>query len=300
MSPAAKRASALSFGDHGPRGATSRGVVMQGALVIAISGILFWVVWLYGTALRDARYLDGWLLMALMALQVYYHLRRKTSSLSPKAATLWRQIHIFAGYVLVAVFLSHSNWSLPDTYFEWALWGCTVLVVLSGIIGTYLAWVVQAKLRGDNEIVLERIPKKRAELANEVRALATTPRTEQLALELPVAPYKEWILDFYTSRLEGFFRGPSHPVAHIVGSQRHMKGVIAEIDDLERYVDKGGREKLSVIKAMVIEKDRLDFALVQLQLSKVWLLIHVPVTYSLIVLIVLHALIVYSYSSGVW
>lgn len=300
MSSAAKRTSAASFGSYNLRGGTSRGIIFQSILLTLIASILFWTVWLYGSALRDARYLDGWLLAALMTLQVYFHVRKKISNLSPKAATAWRQIHIFTGYVIVALFISHSNFSLPDANFEWVLWICSVLVILSGILGTYLTWAVQAKLRGNDEIILERIPKRRAEVAKEIYALATASDKGQLSLELPVAPYTEWILDFYTNQLKGFLQGPHHRLAHMVGSQRHMKRLLGEIDDLERYVDKNGREKLDAIKALVLEKDRLDFAQVQLRLSKAWLLVHVPVTYSLVILIVLHALVVYAYSSGVW
>jgi len=50
----------------------------------------------------------------------------------------------------------------------------------------------------------------------------------------------------------------------------------------------------------VIEKDRLDFAQVYLGLNKGWLFVHVPVTYALMVLTVLHVVIVYAFSTGPW
>ena len=50
----------------------------------------------------------------------------------------------------------------------------------------------------------------------------------------------------------------------------------------------------------VIEKDRLDFARVNLALAKGWLFVHVPVTYALIVLTLLHILVVYGFSSRAW
>jgi len=49
-----------------------------------------------------------------------------------------------------------------------------------------------------------------------------------------------------------------------------------------------------------VEKDRLDFARVYLGLTKGWLFVHVPVTYALIILTLLHILVVYAYSSGPW
>ena len=75
----------------------------------------------------------------------------------------WRKIHIFLGYLLIAAFISHSDFSLPDTGFEWALWAAFVLVTLSGIFGTYLAWSLQAKRGIDERVRYDRIPTRRAE-----------------------------------------------------------------------------------------------------------------------------------------
>ena len=50
----------------------------------------------------------------------------------------------------------------------------------------------------------------------------------------------------------------------------------------------------------MVEKDRLDFARIYLGLANGWLFVHVPVTYSLIVLTVLHVVVVYAFSSGPW
>src|SRR5262245_66433056 len=82
-------------------------------LIAATSVALFWLVWIYGNGLRDPRYLDGWLLAGGMSLQVFFHIAIKTASLSPKSATRWRRIHIYVGYLLIAAFISHSDFSLP-------------------------------------------------------------------------------------------------------------------------------------------------------------------------------------------
>jgi hypothetical protein len=273
------------------------GQTVQGLLIAAISGGLFWLVWLYGNGLRDARYLDGWVLAGGMGLQLYFHIAIKTASLSPKAASRWRKIHIFIGYLLIAVFISHSDFSLPDTAFEWALWAGFVLVTLSGILGTYLAWAVKAK-HGLDDISYERIATRRAELARDMHAAVAKSDTSAAAIALPAPPHDAWIRDLYTTRLRDFFQGQRNFAAHLIGSQRPLKRLTDEIDNLSRYVDQRSQEKLAAIKSLVIEKDRLDFARVYLGLAKGWPLVHVPVTYALIVLTVLHVLVVYAFSSG--
>ncbi|WP_072394064.1 hypothetical protein [Hyphomicrobium sp. CS1GBMeth3] len=274
------------------------------ALSIAImSGGLFWLVWIYGNGLRDARYLDGWILAGGMGLQLYFHIAIKSARMSPKSATRWRKTHIFLGYVLIAAFVSHSDFSLPDTGFEWALWASFVLVTLSGIFGAYLSWSLKAKRRIDEGLNHDRIPALRAELARDIHAAVVEidPAVDQIALPgLPALPHDAWIMDLYIADLRDYFQRPRNFAAHLIGSQRPLKRLTDEIDHLSRYVDQQGQEKLITIRNLVIEKDRLDFAHVYLGLNKAWLFVHVPVTYALVAMTVLHVLVVYAFSSGAW
>ena len=107
-------------------------------------------------------------------------------------------------------------------------------------------------------------------------------------------------MELYTDHLRHFFEGQRNAAAHLIGSQRPLKQLTDEIDGLSRYVDQQSQEKLAVIKELVVEKDRLDFARVYLGLTRAWLLVHVPATYGLIVLTVLHVLVVYAFSAGAW
>jgi hypothetical protein len=105
-------------------------------------------------------------------------------------------------------------------------------------------------------------------------------------------------MDIYTTHLRDFVQGQLNFTAHLIGSHRPLKRLTDEIDNLSPYVDKQSQEKLAAIKNLVVEKDRLDFARVYLGLTKGWLFVHVPVTYALMVLTVLHVLVVYSF--GAW
>jgi hypothetical protein len=298
---AGARAPAGSIGGRSPG---SAGYLIrqaaQSILIAAISGGLFWLVWIYGNGLRDPRYLDGWVLAGGMSVQLYFHIAIKAASLSPKSAMRWRKIHIFLGYLLIAVFISHSDFSLPDTGFEWALWAGFVLVTLSGIFGAYLAWSLKTKGRIDEGVSYDRIPALRAELARDVQAAVAEADPDAAQIALPGLPHDAWIMDLYTNHLRDFFQGPRNFTAHLIGSQRPLKRLTDEIDSLSNYVDQQSQEKLAAIKDLAVEKDRLDFARVYLGLTKGWLFVHVPVTYGLIALTVLHVLVVYAFSSGAW
>jgi len=298
---AERRASGGSIGGHGLRfGGYLNSQMVQGLLIAAISGGLFWLVWIYGNALRDPRFLDGWLLAGGVVFQLCFHAAIKTARLSPKSAMRWRKVHIFLGYLLVAAFISHTDFSLPDTGLEWALWTPFVLVTLSGIFGTYLAWSLQAKRGIDERVPYDRIPARRSELARDVHAAVAKTDPAAAAIALPALPYDAWIMDLYITHLRDFFQEQRNSTAHLIGSQRPLKRLTDEINNLSSYVDRHSQEKLAVIKNLVIEKDRLDFAHVYLGLTKGWLYVHVPATYVLIVMMVLHVLVVYSFSSGTW
>jgi hypothetical protein len=237
-------------------------------------------------------------LAAGIGLQLYFHITIKMGLLSPKSIMRWRKFHVFVGLLLISAFLSHLNTTLPDTSFEWALWMCFVLVTASGIFGTYLARSLKAKRGIDESVTYDRIPARRAELAREAEATVAQTDPADAAIGLPLRPHEAWIKDLHTAHLRDFFQGHRNSMAHITGSQRQLMRLTDEIDNLSRYVDKQSQEKLEAIKTLVIEKDRLDFAAVHFGLTKGWQLIHVPVTYALIIMTVLHIVVVYAFSSG--
>ncbi|MEW5964298.1 MAG: hypothetical protein AB1749_12120 [Pseudomonadota bacterium] len=269
-------------------------------LIAALSGALLWLVWIYGNGLRDPRYLDGWVLAAGMGLQITFHVATTTARLSPTAAVRWRKLHIFLGFLLIAAFASHIDLSLPDTGFEWALGAGFVLVALSGCFGVYLTWSAKAKGGIDERVDADRIATRRAELARDVQAAVARTDPAAARIALPAPPYDAWIADLYASHLQDFLTGPRNLAAHLVGSRRPLERLTDEIENLSRHVDQWSREKLAAIKSLVIEKDRLDASFVHHALAKAWLLVHVPVTYALTVLTVLHVLVVYAFSSGNW
>jgi hypothetical protein len=272
----------------------------QALLIATLSAGLFGLVWLYSSALRDPRYLDGWILAGGMILQLGFHIAVKSGGLSPKSAVRWRKFHVLLGYLLIAAFASHCDFSLPDTALEWMLWTGFVLVTLSGVLGRYLAWSMKVKGIVDERTALERIPEQRAELARNLQTLLTRADPASAALGLPVPPHDAWIMDLYTTHLSDFFAGQRNVSAHLVRSQGPLKQLTDEIEDLARYVDPQSKDKLAAIRELVIEKDRLDFACVQQSLTRGLFFVHVPVTYALIVFSVLHVVVAYAYSSGVW
>ena len=263
-----------------------------------MSAGLLWLVSIYGDALRDARYLDGWLLAGGMSLQIGFHIAVKTAGLAPKSAVRWRKVHIFAGYLMIVVFVSHCDFSWPDTNFEWVLWAAFMAVTLSGLFGTYLARSRRSSPGFSEYANDDRISARHAELTESIRAIIDVKRPDATDPVLPAAPYQAWIADLYANHLKSFFNRQSTVFGYLARSQRRLARLTGEIETLSRYVDQQSQETLDTIKTLVAEKGQLDDARVHLELTKAWLYVHVPVTYALIVLTCLHIIVVYAFSSG--
>ena len=267
-----------------------RGVLRNVAVTAVAIAILYWLVGLYDTALRDPRFLDGWILVAGILVQLSFHFRKRRQALWAGRVSSWMTIHIYAGYFVIAAFMVHTNFSLPDSALEWALWSFFVLVALSGAVGAYLSRAIPGKLeQGAAQMTLESIPALRFNLAGEVDALA---------LDSVEKVGSRAISEFYVDRLRGFFRRPRNLLAHLRGSRRPLTQICNEIDNLERYVDEPGKQTLDSIKDLVVAKDNLDFQYAHQGLLQTWLFLHIPATYCLIVLSVLHVAVVYAYSTG--
>jgi hypothetical protein len=207
-----------------------------------------------------------------------------------KAAN-WMTVHNYMGYGVIAIFGFHTSLSFPDGAFEWALWLAFILVAFSGVLGAYLAWSVPAKLERRSEgIIFERIPAFRSELAREVESLAISSVNHSGSLT---------ISDLYVNRLHEFFKGPQNVLSHLRNSRRPVKRICDEIDGLKKYLDKSGEETLQAIRNLVVRKDDLDFQYAHDGFLQAWLFVHIPATYALIVLTIIHVAIVYAFSSGV-
>ena len=266
--------------------------IIRNTALTAIFVLVLWGLdWLYSTTLRDPKFFDGWILLSGMAFLVLFNARKKLSMLPLGRAAVWMQLHLYVGYFVVAAFILHAGLSFPSGLLEWGVWSLFLIVALSGIVGAYLTRAIPSKLEQHSERVLfERIPGFRAGLATEVEALAIDSVNQEASLS---------ISNLYINTLHDFFRKPANILAHLRNSAGSLTRINSEIDTLNQYLDSSGQERLAQIKDLVRAKDNLDYQYAQQGILKLWLFIHLPATYGLIVLVMTHVAVVYAFSSGV-
>lgn len=257
---------------------------------IVVTGSI-WATQIYDASLRNPRFLDGWILATAMLAQLLLHLARKRLIHLPGTESARVTFHIYTGVFVATMFAMHTTNALPDTSFEWALWALFVLVVVSGILGAYLTRAIPHRLEEyGTRIVLERIPVIRSELAR---------RAAILSLQSKGHADSSAILDFYAGTLFNFFKGPRNLWLHLRSSRRPMKQLMFELEAVEANLDQNSLQVMHEIKGLVEHKDRLDFQYAHEGVLKLWLSIHIPATYGLFVLSILHVLSIYAYRSGV-
>ena len=257
------------------------------ALLAATVGAL-WLHTKFSHALPSYAFLTGWVLFAAMMVLTFFNARKKLPFLPLGKAETWLQIHIYLGFFTVVLFLIHLNFRAPHGWFEITLAWLFALVSASGVIGLFFSRTLPRRLatRG-GEAIFEKIPALRHALKAEAETLALG------------ADAKSPILaEFYAKRLALFFAGPKNFWLHLVESRREFNALIAELDDLRRFANETERATIDKLAALVRQKDGLDYhRALQLALL-LWLFVHIPLTYGLLVFTALHLVLVFGFSGG--
>jgi hypothetical protein len=243
--------------------------------------------------LPNYAYLSGWVLMAVMILLALYNMRKRLPFLSLGSSEAWLQVHVYAGFFTVLLFLIHINFHMPTGWFEGALAWLYLLVTGSGIVGLFFSRVLPRRLatRG-GEVIYEKIPALRHALRQEAEALALPGGAS------PTAPQSAAIADFYLQNLHEFFQGPKYFWPHLLDSRRPLNALMRELDDVRRYLNETERTTLQKLSDLVRRKDGLDYHHALQATLKLWLFVHLPLTYSLMIFSVLHIIIVFAFSGG--
>jgi hypothetical protein len=239
-------------------------------------------------ALPNYAFLTGWVLLAAMLVLTFFNLRKKLPFLAAGRAETWLQIHVYLGFFTVLLFLIHLNFRLPHGWFEIILAWLFALVSASGVAGLWISRLFPRRLatRG-GEVIFEKIP-----------ALRNSLKTQAEEIALGTKATSPVIAEFYVKRLAPFFMGPDNFWLHLAESRRPAGALLGELDDLRRFADDAGREKIGQLARLVQQKDGLDYHRSLQMTLKLWLFVHIPLTYGLLVFTALHIALVFGFSGG--
>lgn len=251
-------------------------------------------VYLWHGALKatlwEPAFMTGWLLLGCLTLLTLYNARKKLPFLPLGKARNWLKLHLYLGWFVVVAFFIHLDFKVPTGVLESAIAVLFFVVAASGILGAWISRTLPKRLtRRGEEVIFERIPVFIAKLRQEADELAT--RSVEQTQSTSVA-------DFYIAYLKPWFAGPRDFWQHILELNTRRYELDQRFDTLNRYLNAGEREIASELHAIVCKKNDLDHHHALQKVLKVWLFVHIPATYSLLVLVAVHIVLVHAYTGA--
>jgi len=244
----------------------------------------------YSARVPRLAYLSGWALFGLMLLLTAYNARKKLPFLPLLSSRAWLEFHVYAGLFTAVLFGLHIRGRVPTGLFEMSLAMLFVLVTASGIVGLFLTRVLPARLTtAGGEVPFERIPAIRSSLKAQA---------ETLALQSAPESRSTILADFYLRRLKEFFDGPRNFWPHVFEVRRPLNRLLREVGDLNRYLTEKDRAALGQLETLVRQKNGLDYHRALQLVLKGWLFVHIPLTYSLLLVTAVHIVLVFAFAGG--
>ena len=129
-------------------------------------------------------------------------------------------------------------------------------------------------------LVYERIPAYRLEIQEKVEALVRKAEIETQSSTLA---------DFYLGELRPFFQRLPNAFGALGGIDRRSYRLLRKLTALNRYLD-GAEQAIAVeMRDWIETAQNVHFQYAAQRLLKLWLFVHIPFTYSLILIAFVHA-----------
>jgi len=239
--------------------------------------------------LRHSSHWSGYVLIASLFFLAAFNLRKKLPFLPMLgSAAMWMQVHIYVALSTFLMFGFHVAWKIPNGMFECFLAALYLTVAGSGIYGLYITRVLPKRLTAiSEEIIFERIPQFRAQIAGQAKLLA-----------LQCTGSSDVIPKFYLRKLLPFFERPRSLAYLVYPSGRRRRQLVRELKGLDRYLEKDQRSVNQQLTKFVHQKDDLDYHYAIQGRLKIWLFVHIGLTYGLLTAAVIHGIMAHAFGGG--
>jgi hypothetical protein len=123
-------------------------------------------------------------------------------------------------------------------------------------------------------------------------------QADEAVLESVSASGATTLADFYTSRLYGYFRRSRGWLYHLRPTSTLRRALMREMTDMKRYLSDAELAGCERLFTFLRRKDDLDFHEARQKVLKLWLFVHIGLTYMLILLAVLHGVLAHAFDGG--
>lgn len=210
-----------------------------------------------------------------------YIIRRNTYRHWHGSMHSWYQAHIYIGIISLVLVVMHTGFDFTGTFSVFLLI-LFFLVIISGIIGLLIYIHVPSSLTkyGRDVIADEEILDRMENYLNEADDLVSNTSHEFRKL------YQKSIRPFFRSKRTKWkylFTEERELINKHKNMMEHYKNILSDKD----YYD------LNILSSILVEKEKLAFMWTKIMLMKVWLNFHMPLTFAMLAMLLIHILTIF-------
>jgi hypothetical protein len=237
---------------------------------------------------------------AFMAFAMLLAVRKRLRTWQLGRVYTWTQGHVWLALLSYPIILFHAGFHWGQAWnLTWVMMWIFTIVIASGIFGLVIQNIIPTKLL--NEVQLETIydqidhvTKQLSEEAENIVINASVPEEEAAAagdvaviVAAPAAileSAKRRLSDFYATQVAPYMKSAQGRGFALTNQQQSL----AAFSDLRRSLPSSLRQTLDDLESIVNERRQLEHQRSLHHWLHFWLLIHVPLSYALTVLAIVH------------
>jgi hypothetical protein len=257
-------------------------------VVAALVCVFFWKA--LTISLRPHALYSGLVLLGFVLLLTLFNARKKLPFLPLLKASHWLQFHIYAGLLSIFLYGLHTDFRIPTGNLEFSLALLFAIVTISGVIGLFISRLLpRLMVRSGESLTFEKIPAYETRLRREVEDLieSTERKTGTSALG-----------DAYVSRLSRYFQPRSVTRFFLGHPNRFRARAMKDMENSARCTSEDEQASVDTMKELIDSKYNLDVQKCSQTFLRCWLFIHIPFTYSMVIVALVHAWIALNYTSS--
>lgn len=263
--------------------------IIKSLVALLVLSAIFVLDNVYQNSYGRSAFFTGWILFSIMVFLLLFNLRKKLSFLPLGSAYTWAQLHIYTGILMLVLFFVHIN-NIPNGFFEILLTIVFISLSLSGLYGLYISRILPPRLSNQSEYVIyERIPGLREKIRKEIEIIIDESRDSLQSKAL--VDFYDQTLFAYLAQAEDFWRHLFNTSSvYALWNQRYSA--------LSKYLTGDELSVMREVQKLTFQKIDIDNQQASRSMLKFWLFIHIPLSYMLLVMVVLHLMLTYSFGWG--
>ena len=206
-----------------------------------------------------------------------YSVRRRMMNVRQLPRTwIFLQFHVYGGTLFLLFMFMHANFQFPNGVITWWLWGLSIWIVVSGLIGIVIQkWIPTVLNTGlTTEVHYERIP-----LLIEASNVKATKLIEMSGA---------LVRDFYKKHLENAFTAPHPRLIYYLDAASSIHKDTEKFDHVRPYLSEEERLRFDELKMIYKTKLEMDAHYTLQRALRWWIFAHAPLSILLIVLLIVH------------